>query len=350
MSLPALQIPMADAGDSASPLATVAESIGEPTTNAFSLLGNETRLAILLALWEAYEPFAEGTWDPREGNTVSFSDLRNRVGIRQGSQFNYHLDKLVGEFVSKTEDGYQLTPAGNKIVRTVIAVSGFEDTSLPPSEIDVACVRCGAAAEITYQDQRLYYLCTNCEGNFTLGDEHPSNVLGAEITNPRALSNRTPEAIYDAVRTEKFHDTAKEIAGVCHICTGPIDETLVVCDEHTPSDDGPCPTCGRRTQSYVQMSCPVCKHGSQLSVVTFTLRQPAVISFCWEHDRLLGTDSHDTARITRDLVENAHEDVVSLNPPRVRVTIRYQGDDLLLAVDEDLSVTDVTDNHVTERS
>ncbi|MFB6198976.1 MAG: hypothetical protein ABEI52_12035, partial [Halobacteriaceae archaeon] len=53
-----------------SPLGAV--TTGERATQAFELLSDETRLAILVALWEAFEPF-DG------GNSLRFSELRSRV-------------------------------------------------------------------------------------------------------------------------------------------------------------------------------------------------------------------------------------------------------------------------------
>lgn len=41
-----------------SPLEAAIGVAGEPATEAFSLLANETRIAILLALWDAYDPYA----------------------------------------------------------------------------------------------------------------------------------------------------------------------------------------------------------------------------------------------------------------------------------------------------
>ncbi|NIQ52585.1 MAG: hypothetical protein GWN85_03630, partial [Gemmatimonadetes bacterium] len=61
---------------------------GRPTeaaaTEAFSLLANETRLGILLAIWEEQVPLAED-------NTVPFSRLFERVAIEDRGNFSYHL-------------------------------------------------------------------------------------------------------------------------------------------------------------------------------------------------------------------------------------------------------------------
>ncbi|MFT4933083.1 MAG: DNA-binding transcriptional ArsR family regulator, partial [Natronomonas sp.] len=61
----------------------------------FAVLADDTRVAILQALWET------------EDYEASFSELRDAVGMRDSGQFNYHLDKLVGPFVAKAEDGYE---------------------------------------------------------------------------------------------------------------------------------------------------------------------------------------------------------------------------------------------------
>ena len=108
---------MVSSDASESPLTTAAGAVGPETTEAFGLLANETRLAIMLALWEAYDPHAED-------NAVGFTELRGRVGIRQGAQFNYHLDKLVGVFVDSTDGGYRLRPVGLNLVQTLIAGTG----------------------------------------------------------------------------------------------------------------------------------------------------------------------------------------------------------------------------------
>lgn len=54
---------------------------------AFCALGNGTRIRILQTLGEAHD-------------RLSFSELCDRVGIRHGGQFHYHLDELVGHFVA----------------------------------------------------------------------------------------------------------------------------------------------------------------------------------------------------------------------------------------------------------
>jgi len=67
----------------------------------FTLLSDDGRPEILRALWTADE-------------LVALSDLQEATGIRDSGRF-YHLDRLVGKFVHKTPDGYELTQAGEEI-------------------------------------------------------------------------------------------------------------------------------------------------------------------------------------------------------------------------------------------
>ncbi|ADJ16460.1 winged helix-turn-helix domain-containing protein [Halalkalicoccus jeotgali] len=67
---------------------------------AFAALADETRLGILQTLWKS------------DTQTMTFSELRRAVGIRDPGQFNYHLGKLVGQFVTKVDGKYRLTQGG----------------------------------------------------------------------------------------------------------------------------------------------------------------------------------------------------------------------------------------------
>jgi len=73
-----------------------------PPEEAYALLADGTRVAIVRALGESDGP-------------RSFTALRERVGIRDSGRFNYHLQRLVGTFVERTECGYVLTEDGERV-------------------------------------------------------------------------------------------------------------------------------------------------------------------------------------------------------------------------------------------
>jgi DNA-binding transcriptional ArsR family regulator len=103
--------------------------MGSPT-DALSVLGNEIRMSILRELAETNE-------------ALSFTELRERVGIRDSGRFNYHLTKLCAYFVRETDVGYELGHAGSR----VISAAGYEkrvaemDTDVVTEE---RCPVCGA--------------------------------------------------------------------------------------------------------------------------------------------------------------------------------------------------------------
>lgn len=334
---------MAGANSADEPLESRDGAVGEHATAAFELLGDETRVAILLALWEAFDPFASGTWNPTDGNAVPFSDLYDRVEYDTTANFSYHLEKLEGRFIRKSDDGYELLPAGHTIVRTIIGVAASGAETFEPAEIDLPCPLCGDSTAVTYRNQRLYRVCTGCDGYYSVDDEHPSGLLTSALANPAGLRNRTPEAIFAAIRTQIYHQYALRVAGICPECSGRIETRFHVCDAHDPKADDPCPTCGRQYDPAVRFVCTVCKHWNSTSVAEISMRHPAVAAFCWEHGIELGYASDDTARWLANLFEKVDQELLSRDPPRVRVTVRYEGDELRLTVDEEMNVVEVSE-------
>lgn len=306
----------------------------------FSLLGNETRLAIILALAEASEPLNRETWDPTGLNAVPFSDLRERVGSEDPGNFNYHLRKLEGEFIQQTPDGYELMATGKRVVQTVISIAGFEETALPRTPLDLACPNCGAPTAITHQRQRIYHLCTACEGYVVVGDQHPSSILSGVLLDRSVLRNRTPEEIVLAQYAWKFYAFALALAGVCIMCSGRIEGSLHACEDHGSEPDRPCSSCGYSYEATGEFVCTVCNHTMLWGVIPLSVIHHAGIAFCWGHGIELAFGSRDLGTLERlfDLYENSVLEIQSRDPPRVRVTLRDGSDELDITFDENLEV------------
>lgn len=100
----------------------VSENARDPV-DALSVLGDETRMAILRELADAED-------------ALPFSELRRRVGISDTGRFNYHLGKLCEYFVRDTDEGYELGHAGTRIV------DAADDAPADP-ELETACPVCG---------------------------------------------------------------------------------------------------------------------------------------------------------------------------------------------------------------
>lgn len=320
-----------------SPLEAAADMVGPRATEAFSLLGDETRLAILLTLWEALDPFETDPTDYTDVEAIPFSELRRRVGVRDPGQFHYHLDQLVGRFVEKTDDGFELRQAGKQVVQTVIATAGLEQETFPRTEIDAECPNCNASTAITYQNNRLYQCCTECEGNYSLGDHHPDAVLNGWRSNPAVLSHPSAAEIHRAGRTKATNEYALRFEGICPICSGRIERTLHVCEDHERSDGQPCPTCNRPYEIAARFVCSVCKAANICSAVKFLLltRQPSVDEFLGKHDIV---PEYPFVSETPSLT--TEQAVESVDPLRVRMTLTIENDEIHLLVDEDFDVVE----------
>ena len=326
---------MADTDSPDSPLEAIAGAAGPSAAEAFELLANETRLAILLALWEAYEPFTPGAG-------LTFSELRERVGVRDSGQFNYHLGKLEGHFVDATEDGYKLQPAGEKVTRAVIGSAEPSSHDIDAVPIDVECARCGATTEISYRNGRLLQRCTECGGNFAESDTLPPGTLHVWRFEPAALSGRSPEEVYVAAAVGMLHQLFAVIDDVCPECSGRLDTDVDRCDAHEPGEDGICPVCGHADEILMQKRCAVCKFTAAAAPTDLVTPHPAVVGFYYDHgiEVQYNLAAEEISRLIA--LEGNHEQVVeSVDPLRVRVTVRYGGDELSLRLDEELRVIEV---------
>lgn len=333
---------MGNANSSESPLEAVAGGADQHAVDAFKLLGNETRLAILLALWDVYDP--QGSND-----AVPFSELYDHVNVRDTGNFSYHLDKMVGHYVRETTGGYQLRNAGHKIVQAVIAGTGMTELTIPPTEIDRSCHRCGASVELSYEDDQLYHSCTECEGN--IGPDSPEGTpvgtLVAWDFDPAGLVGRTPDDVYVASTIAFLQDLGLLSRGLCPACSGPVEGSLHICDRHEAAAGKLCPACGTRDEVRVSYVCSVCKHGASFPVQAAIHDHPATVAFYYDHGIVRTYDLDDPEECGRlwDLLLQQEHALVSTDPVRVRVTVPCGDDELHLTLDEDLTVTDVSRAH-----
>ena len=343
---------MPDSNVSELPLEAAAGAAEPHVTDAFKLLSDEIRLATLLALWEVYDPHAEN-------NTVSFSQLFDRVGVRDSGNFSYHLDKLVGHYVEETDDGYRLRNSGLKIVRAVIAGSGLETRRLQPTKIPRCCYHCGAPVELSYEDERLYQICTECEGNLgpKSAERTPEGTLIVyDDFNPAGLSHRTPEEVFVAGTIEYLQGVKLHIRGICPECSGPIQESLEICDSHDAPAGELCPNCGTSmrggwNEARVSYVCPVCKHSASYPAWAAIFDHPAVVTFYHEHgfNMTYGLDDPEVCGRLFDRLKK-EQTLVSTDPVRIRVTVTCDGAELYLTLDGELTVVDIaSDGHGIDR-
>jgi hypothetical protein len=293
---------------------------------AFELLANPFRFAVIEVLWEADEP-------------VGFSDLRRRAGIADSGQFNYHLSKLTDRFVRGTDEGYTLREAGRLAVQVVRTGAFTDDPVFGPVDLDAACQHCGAPLAVSYDDEQLVVSCTREEGHVP-GDSPPGTLFHLTFP-PAGVRSRSPEAAADAALVWADVGAFAVELGVCRVCTGPTERTVRVCADHEggPTDDGAgvvCPHCDTVYAIWSEYVCANCRDRTRVPAWHRLLRHPAVVAFFDAH----GLDS---THMTWELFgfNGYHEELLGSDPLSVRITVRLDGDELALTLDESLDVVSV---------
>lgn len=327
---------------SESPLETVAGRIGKHTVDAFEILGNDTRLAILLALWEAKDPgppFADSS-EP----AVSFSELRDRVGMRDSGQFNYHLDKLVGTFIEQIDEGYELTTAAERILGAVFAGTLTDPPSFEGEPIDAECYRCGSPVVVDYSDSRFVRRCTSCEGIWKNPDA-PSGTLVEGYRPPAALENRTPQMWNRDCNVRARHRRATMMEGVCPDCAGTVVTTINVCEDHEIGDETVCEYCGSLWKIQTQFVCDSCKFAWITPAWGPIFTEVSVLAFFHENGldpRSLFDVSFYSAANRRIFDAIKGVDVREAEPVEMYVKVDIDGDCLDVTLDQEANVVDVS--------
>jgi hypothetical protein len=326
---------MAEMDPTESALEVAEGAAGPHATDAFGLLGNETRLAILLALWEEYDPYGDD-------DTTPFSRIFERVDYDDPGNLRYHLEKLAGEFIRQRAEGegYELRQTGLRLVQTVIAGVGVGEATIEATEINQGCLRCDAPTVIGYRDGLLLWACTECEGvapNVTDTD----GLLSVLPFAPAALTKRTPEEIRAASIVSEWREKQLMFDGLCPTCSGPVSSWLEPCTEHEPA--GVCEQCGTAFAVWARHQCEVCKAHGISSPKTLALFHPAVTSFYDDHGvsiRLQADDFDHTRRVFDHMHDHGME-LVSTTPPIAVVTVCMNDEKIRLTFDETVNVVDV---------
>jgi DNA-binding transcriptional ArsR family regulator len=269
-------------------------------TPELEVLSDGTRLDILR---ELIERLKERPVEP----TLEFADLRRRVGVRDSGNFNYHLDKLVGRFVLRTDEGYRITPAGVQVVAALVSGIYGAGQTRGPERLDRQCPICGEALTATYEHGVLEVGCAN---------EHAFS----DTLPPGALEGRDLPEIVDLLSLSAKQDVELAVDGTCPSCFAPLDWAI-------EPDERPGPTVFRN-------QCARC--GTMLNVLPIValLSRPRVAAFFERHD----VDVRRHPLWASEFHENVTVET-STDPVRVHVTIELEGDALEATLDEELSPT-----------
>lgn len=300
---------------------------------AFSVLGDETRLTILWTLGEADEP-------------LEFGELRRSVGYDTSGNFSYHLDKLAGHFIEKTNAGYSLRQRGQRVVEAVFSGVVTESPTLERTPIPWACPNCGAnTTEVTYIEEQVGIFCPDCAGlkDGTDGGEEgrvPADQrrIGYVQLPPAGLRERGATEVLRAGLIWTVGEIYMGAHGVCPRCSGPVEESVHACEDHDPSD-GPCEHCGSEYGVSFRIRCSNCVYDLETALGVYVLTDPAIRRFMLDHglDPVAPTSHRFWEAFQYD------ESLKSVAPVEADLTFTIAGDALTVTVDADLAVTQVTE-------
>lgn len=271
---------------------------------AFSLLGNETRIRILQALWRA------------DDRPVSFSDLRREIGVRDSAQFNYHLGKLTDHFVRKTEDGYDFRYAGEKVVRAILAGT-FTDHVEAEFPAQGACHSCNGDLTARYADERMTIACDDCGAHY-----------GRYPFPPGGLNDREACEVMEAFDQSVRHLHCLAADGVCPECGGRVETTIKPDEEDFLGLD-----------IRVDHRCQQCRHVIRSPVGLSLLDNSTVVSFYSDHGRNVCRTPYWTLEWCVTPEQTA---VHSRDPWQVEITIPAGDEVISVTVDGDLQVVETS--------
>lgn len=289
----------------------------EPPTMeaALTQIGQETRARILLELGAASD-------GPTDLDGLGYAELMDRVGAEDSGRFNYHLSKLVGGLVEKTDDGYWLRVNGHLVYQALVAGTLTGDAATPSFDTGAACEDCGADLRAEYATDQIFFVrCEECERVYQ-HLEFPA----------RGVEDRSGRAALDAAVRYFNGQFAGLRRGVCPACAGRVDADLLA-----PDDADILAELLPDAAGFATLACESCsleRIGTPDLVALTT--PPAVGFFDWHgvNPYAVSVPELDEYVVAVDVNENA--------PVSATVTFELDGERLRVTLDDSLAVADAT--------
>jgi DNA-binding transcriptional ArsR family regulator len=284
-------------------------------TDIFRLLADDTRVDILRAVAVSqYELEQVGSG----ATELAFSEIYDRVDVANTSKLSYHLGELTGTYLRKSDDGYSLSHAGERIVRFILSGNHERPESFGPESVEGVCVFCGEEAlEAKLSHQFFRIDCTACE----------TQVTGQPIT-PAQVRTRDGESLVQSVKLRSAEDARQIQQRMCPECGAHLSVDVVAVPE-SPLPDA---------DSFVVAStCEECLREYNIPSTYSVVYHPASIAFHWDR----GIDV--TARGLWEFHEYVYEgrwtsEQTSSDPDEYEVVLRHGDDAVRLSLDSTATV------------
>jgi len=284
-------------------------------TDLFRLLADDTRIDILRAVAVSqYELEQVGSGAVE----LAFSEIYAHVDVENTSKLSYHLGELTGAYLRKTDDGYSLSHAGERIVRFILSGNYEQPESFGPEPVDGVCVFCGEEtleAKLSHQFFRID--CTACE----------QQVTGQPIT-PAQVRTRDGKSLVQSVKLRSAEDARQIWREMCPECGAQLSADVVAVPE-SPLPDA---------DSFVVTSaCEECLREYNSPLTYSVVYHPASIAFHWDR----GIDV--TARGLWEFHEHVYEgrwtsEQTASDPEEYEVVLRHGDDAVRLYLDSTAAV------------
>lgn len=268
----------------------------------FRLVSDETRLDIIRALWTNRVESGFLKDEP-----ISFSTLRDHVGVRDSGRFNYHLNQLIPQLVREHEEGYSLTNAGGRIIGAVVS-GAYTSVELDrePVELD-GCPRdeCGGTMSAIYQEGHIDVTCSECP----MRSQMP--------VPPILLEHYGLQEIADGTVPFAFSQLQSILRGFCLLCQGSLERGV--------SDTS-------KNRVKIEHECQGCGSLSHTTATQLLIDHPETISMLHE----AGIDYRELALWELDHRLDSSETIEHEDPLHIHVELSIDGQQRTALLSEDL--------------
>lgn len=282
---------------------------------AFSLLADDTRVRII-------EELGDATVSPETGiPRLSYGDLKSRVDIRDSGRFNYHLQKLLGNYVAKEDSGYRLRWPGMVLYRALVAglLTSDIDPSIDRFAVGIDCHRCGEPVEAHLYETLFRVRCWACDANY------------ADMYVPtRGLTGKSHDEILQTVHRRSRTVLDAMTSGQCPWCANEVAVEIRDGNESLPSLHDT-----RDLEVYAIYRCTHCTGFHYMPVSQVLLYHPATITFYHAHGRDLTAIPKWTLKWA---VTGKTTEVLGTDPFRFSVQVPLGEEVLVAELNDELTV------------
>lgn len=307
-----------------------------PPDDAFGLIAHETRIDILRVL----------AMTDRADRPLSFSEILDQLDGVRSARFNYHLNELTGQFVERTDEGYDFRRPGRRVAQAILSGSVTGNQLSELTDVEQDCHHCGGPLEIMYHDERIAVYCPECSGTYASSnyqDQHDDvpdeyGFLGLHNLPPAGMVDREPTDALEEAHTWSLMDTLSMVTDSCPRCSSEFEEWIDVCENHHGGTSC-CERCGYRHAVIYSATCRNCTFDSRLPFGMTLIGATELQSFLTAHGFNLLDEGYETFSA---VFKNYDEDVVDTDPLEAVFTFAIDGDEISLTVDDERTVLSVS--------